>query len=568
MLFTRFIKSLSLTGFLVLSLLNPASAAELQNLRHQTPSSLLGLLPTATTAGKPQPSLQEQSRSVDFQQRLHLRLQQTYDGYPVWGAQVMMHLPKTQSSLSKQPWPALLYNSVHPEKVRSAVSMGVSMNGFIYQNLAADLQKTPAFVFSETRAQEALTRAVALTQQKSGQASSISGQKARLFVYVDSNQKAHWAYFIQFKQTNPQGLPQRPCYLMDAVTFKVYQTWNNVQTHRGLTESLAGGHGGNLKTGMIVYDDLPNDRPALPIRRDERHQFCYLENQDVVVRDARHKDLHQLDLPEQFVCSAQDPRHQSLFWNGSLDAVNGAYSPGNDALYIGKIIKAMYEDWYGLPPLVKENGGPMRLVMRVHEDMENAYWDGETMTFGDGGSMLYPLVSLGVAAHEISHGFTEQHAGLIYDGQSGGLNESFSDMAAQAAEYFAYGKNQWQIGPEILKEKNQALRYMDHPSLDCADRGPGEQCSIENVQEYQMGMNVHLSSGIFNRVFYLMGTAPGWNTKKAFDVMVQANRHYWLPLTNFAEAACGVMDAVRDYGYSEHAAKFAFKKVGLDINQC
>ena len=36
------------------------------------------------------------------------------------------------------------------------------------------------------------------------------------------------------------------------------------------------------------------------------------------------------------------------------------------------------------------------------------------MTFGDGIDMFYPLVFLGVGAHEISHGFTEQHSNLIY----------------------------------------------------------------------------------------------------------------------------------------------------------
>ena len=99
---------------------------------------------------------------------------------------------------------------------------------------------------------------------------------------------------------------------------------------------------------------------------------------------------------------------------------------------------------------------------------ENAFWDGKQMTFGDGDTMMYPLVSLGVGAHEISHGFTEQHSNLEYYGQSGGINEAFSDMAAQAAEYYSAKKNSWQIGPEIMKEDSgyEALRYMDKPSRD------------------------------------------------------------------------------------------------------
>lgn len=559
---SRFLKSSCTVWVCVclLSIFNPVLAAKRQNLRHQPLASLAewGLLPSALPRGAAQTKLQEQSRSVDFKQRLHIRLQETYSGYPVWGAQVVLHLPGLQQGGLKQAWPSLL----------RAGQKG-KMNGYFYQELETDLQGAPAFIFSEARAKQALAHALILYRQKRAHESGMLQEpKAHLFIYIDQNQKARWVYFIQFKQKGRQGLPQKPSYLMDAVTFEVYRTWDEIQTREPLSENLAGGYGGNLKVGMLVYDGQPRNYAALMIRRDDRNRRCYLENNDVVVKDARHQDLHHLDQVESFSCSVKDARHQNLFWNGSLDAVNGAYSPANDALYIGTIIKEMYEQWYGLPPLVKGDGKPMPLIMRVHEDMENAYWDGETMTFGDGGSFFYPLVSLGVGAHEISHGFTEQHAGLIYDGQSGGLNESFSDMAAQAAEYFAYGKNQWQIGPEILKDKKRALRYMDHPSLDCLDRGPQEACSIENVNEYHDELNVHLSSGIFNRVFYLIGTAPGWTTKTAFDVMVQANRYYWTPITSFAEAACGVMDAVQDYGYPEQAVIFAFKKVGLDVSQC
>src|SRR5581483_7252540 len=143
--------------------------------------------------------------------------------------------------------------------------------------------------------------------------------------------------------------------------------------------------------------------------------------------------------------------HNNLYWSGNFDKVNDANSPGNDALYTGKVIKDMYQKWYGIPVLT-QNGKAMMLNMVVHENMENAYWDGSEMVFGDGGDDFYPLVSLGVGAHEISHGFTEQHSNLEYYGQSGGLNEAFSDMAAQVAEYYATGHNSWQIGSELMKE--------------------------------------------------------------------------------------------------------------------
>ena len=75
---------------------------------------------------------------------------------------------------------------------------------------------------------------------------------------------------------------------------------------------------------------------------------------------------------------------------------------------------------------------------QVHysNSFENAFWNGQQMTFGDGRNRFYPLVSLDVTAHEVSHGFTEQNSGLVYRNQSGGMNEAFSDMAGEAAEYY------------------------------------------------------------------------------------------------------------------------------------
>jgi pseudolysin len=555
MFFSRYLNLASrflLCSFFLLGF-TPVLAAELKNLRHQPLTVLpsFGFL-SASLGVKAQNDLQERSREVDSSQRLHLRLQQTYAGFPVWGAEVRIHLPAKESRLKTASWVYLL-----------TASEKASMNGFVYQGLDADLKQAPALIFEKAQAEEALARAIQLQQQKTKPGSmTMTEKESQLLVYVDKNHKAHWTYFIQFKQEGLSGLPVRPCYLMDAMSFEVYRSWDNIQTQERFPASLAGGYGGNKKMGKLIYDGLNGDYPALPIERDARTQSCYLDNKEVQVIDIRkHRVI------EKFTCSSPDANHNNLFWDGSLDAVNGAYSPSNDALFVGKVIQDMYQQWYGTPALMK-GGKPMKLIMRVHEDMENAYWDGKQMTFGDGGSFFYPLVSLGVGAHEVSHGFTEQHSNLVYFGQSGGLNESFSDMAAQAAEFYATGKNQWQIGPELMKEEGRALRYMDHPALDCEGLGSEGQCSIEHVKFYNDELDVHYSSGIFNRVFYLLGTAPGWSTKKAFDVMVQANRYYWTPTVNFAEAACGVMAAVKDYSYSSQAAVEAFKAVGLPVSAC
>jgi pseudolysin len=349
--------------------------------------------------------------------------------------------------------------------------------------------------------------------------------------------------------------------IIDAATLEIYKKWDNIQT---LEEVLAGGYGGNEKEGQFIYDGKFNNYPNLSMIRLDEKNLCYLQNSQVKV-----ENMNLDNAVAYFKCRVTHPAHGFEYWNGQEDAVNGGYNPSNDALFVGKVVQEMYEKWYGIPALIDAEGKAMMLVMRVHAYMDNAYWDGSVMTFGDGITMFYPLVSLGVGAHEISHGFTQQHANLVYSSQSGGLNESFSDMAAQAAEFYANGHNSWQIGPEIMKGDG-ALRYMDDPTKDCNGSPPGTWCSIDNVKDYYEGLDVHYSSGIFNKAFYLMGSDKGWNnTRKAFDVMVKANQDYWTPNTTFANAACGVLKAAQDYSYNTLVVKAAFAKVGItDLGNC
>ena len=143
------------------------------------------------------------------------------------------------------------------------------------------------------------------------------------------------------------------------------------------------------------------------------------------------------------------------------------------------------------------------------------------------------------------------------------MNEAFSDMAAQTAEYYAYGKNTWLIGGDIIKLSGETLRYMDQPSKDCFGKEPGTYCSIDNATQYYDGLNVHFSSGVYNRAFYLLSTTPDWNPRMAFAVMVQANASYWLPQTQYADGAACAVKAADDLHYDKQAVENAFKTVGI-----
>ena len=515
--------------------MNTTFAATSVDLKHQSTSLLQPYLGTSTLI-----NLKETRRSTDFNKMTHIHLQQTYLNYPIWGSDFIVHIPQggdtTLASLSS--------NKV------------ATMNGMLYQGIEKELGAAP----QSSQANKALQTSIKEYQNHSdNKQKTITQESAKLMVFVDKANKPHWTYLVSFYAKPARGLPSIPTKIMDAFTFEIYQQWDNIQTDEPVS---GGGFGGNEKEGQFIYDGKTNHYPSLSIVRNGLN-VCHIQNSEVVVQN-----INLNDAVTPFDCKAKNPIHSYTYWDGQEDAVNGGYSPSNDALFVGKVVQEMYKKWYGIPALVDASGNPMVLVMRVHEYMDNAYWNGYSMTFGDGINMFYPLVSLGVGAHEISHGFTQQHSNLQYWSQSGGINESFSDIAAQGAEYYANGHNSWQIGPEIMKGDG-ALRYMDDPTKDCDGNPPGTWCSIDNVKDYYEGLDVHFSSGIFNKAFYLMGSDKGWNdTKKAFDVMVKANQDYWTPNTSFADAACGVLQATTDYKYNTAVVKAAFARVGIRLNNC
>ena len=135
-------------------------------------------------------------------------------------------------------------------------------------------------------------------------------------------------------------------------------------------------------------------------------------------------------------------------------------------------------------------------------------------------------------------------------------------MAAQAAEFYSQGKNSWAIGAEVMKENSgyKALRFMDEPNRD------GK--SIARADQYHENMDVHFSSGVFNRLFYILANQPGWDIKKAFHVMLKANMDYWTPYSTFAEAGCGILNAATDLGFPVNDVQVALDNVVVNYGGC
>jgi Zn-dependent metalloprotease len=356
----------------------------------------------------------------------------------------------------------------------------------------------------------------------------VENESARLMIYLDAQGRAHRAYVVNFFADRAGGgAPTRPFVVLDAASGGVLKQWE------GLAHAAIGtGPGGNQKTGQYEYG---TDYGYMDVESVGGN--CTMNNSVVKTVNLDHGTSGSIAFV--YTC----PRN-------TVKTINGAYSPLNDAHYFGKVIYDMYGAYIGVAPLT------FQLMMRVHysNNYENAFWNGSSMTFGDGASTFYPLVSLDVSAHEVSHGFTEQNSNLTYSGMSGGINEAYSDIAGEAAEYYMRGSNDWKVGAEIFKA-NGALRYMDNP--------PADGASIDNAANYYSGLDVHYSSGVYNKAFYLLATKPGWNTQTAFKAFARANQLYWTSSTTFNQGACGVQSAASDLGYTVADVTAAFTSVGV-----
>ncbi|HWU90637.1 MAG TPA: M4 family metallopeptidase [Kofleriaceae bacterium] len=206
------------------------------------------------------------------------------------------------------------------------------------------------------------------------------------------------------------------------------------------------------------------------------------------------------------------------------------------------------------------NGAGKTTYSRVHygNSYQNAFWSDSCacMTYGDGGSTFYPLVSIDVAGHEMSHGVMSSEANLTYSGESGGLNESNSDIFGTLVEFAANSTDDvgdWWIGERIYRSnwstgsyvQSKALRYMDNPAAD----GASPACWSSSIGS----LDVHYSSGPNNHMFYLLangGTSKcngnvvaGIGRDKAARIWYKAIADYMTASTNYKGARTAALNA-------------------------
>jgi len=388
---------------------------------------------------------------VDPNGTRHVRMVRTYAGLPVLGGDLVVH----QSA--QGAW------------------MGRS------QTLSQDL--TMSVVPTVTRA---TAGAAAVAPSKVTRSISGDNVESTRLVVDAFGATPRLAYEVVTGGTQKDGTPSRLASFVDARTGAVLRREQQIETVDGSGQSLYGG--------------------TVPLQLTQ-------SGSTYEMKDPTRGSTYTTDMN-----NTEDTVSCQIFGSGCLDgslftSPDTSFGDGTAANRESTAVDAQYGtdatwDYYknvqGRNGIFNTGAGSFN---RVHygQGYVNAFWDGTKMTYGDGDGTNYgPLTSLDVAGHEMSHGVTEHSANLAYTGESGGLNESTSDIFGTAVEFYANNPNDpgdYLIGEQFDLVNHVGIRRMDTPSSD----GSSVDCWDPNVGQ----LDVHYSSGVGNHFFYLVSEGSG-----------------------------------------------------------
>lgn len=287
--------------------------------------------------------------------------------------------------------------------------------------------------------------------------------------------------YVYVVDTMAEG--ERPVRWIDAQTGEV------VKSLDGLTEGEGEGVKGDLKT---VDSTMGADGSYVMVSADSRkrtYDFKNTRNSIVLASDAD-------DVWDAKASLFASPDQRPLV----------------DAHYYADVVDDFYQDTFKRNSIDNEG---MTLYSLAHYGTNycNAFWNGVYMTYGDGnGTTCLPLSGgLDVISHELTHGVTEYTSGLIYEDESGALNEAFSDMMGNTAEFYAEDTGRdpaaepdWRIGEDVIV-RSQGFRNMGNPG----EFNDPDHYSIRYIGDNDNG-GVHINSGIANHAYYL-SVVGGYN---------------------------------------------------------
>ena len=409
---------------------------------------------------------------VDKLGKTHIVFQQVYEGIPVWGREIAVHLDANHEMYAinarYSPSPRGLDLTAGRIPAQQAID-------YTIRDLSA---RGPIRVFGTD-----LKRLL----EYDGPAATLSiwidreTQKPRLVwhVSVRPNIRDLWYYFVDANSGEVLESYNATCFDGPAVATAI--------DLNGVTQNL------NVYYVAPTYYMIDASRP---IWEATQPNIIERPRGALWTVDAQNTDLDSIDNVTSASNTWVDPASVSAHYNMS-QTFNYYYTT------FGRLA-------------IDDSGSTMISIVHVTEggaSLGNAYWNGIFISYGDGDANFKPLAgALDVAAHEITHGVVQYTVNLEPGFQSGALNESLADVFGAMVD-----RTDWFIGEDVVRLTafpSGALRNMADPHN--GGSGPGDAgWQPSNMSEYQ-DISItedrggeHLNSGITNRAAYLIGTTIG-----------------------------------------------------------
>ena len=249
----------------------------------------------------------------------------------------------------------------------------------------------------------------------------------------------------------------------------------------------------------------------------------------------------------------------------------------------------LYKDVYNRDSI---DGNGARLDSTVHYRVgyDNAFWNGQQMVYGDGDEDLPEAerlfnrftIAIDIIGHELTHAVTQFTANLVYQGQSGALNESMSDVFGSLVKQRNLGQTaaeaDWIIGEGLFTSRvnGNGIRNMKQPGTAYNDPVLGKDPQPGHMRDYVQTQSdnggVHINSGIPNRAFYVTAfNIGGFAWEKAGQIWYVTLQSKLSQSATFVTAAAKTYEAARDlYGQGsleQQAVKAGWAEVGIDVEQ-
>ncbi len=211
----------------------------------------------------------------------------------------------------------------------------------------------------------------------------------------------------------------------------------------------------------------------------------------------------------------------------------------------------------------------------------NAFFNSENDTLNFCGGMA----SADIVFHEATHGLTHNSADLIYQNQSGALNESFSDIFAEAAENHYLGQNNWLLGSSSIDTNilgnGRSMKDPEAPLWNplTRDYSNGNQPSHFYSRKFYFGEadngGVHYNSGVLNHAAYLISeggslngcVVSGLGIEKMEQIMYRALTKYLSKTSNFYDAYLAIRSAAWDLFPAEDFLSVEKALLAVQLNQ-